>query len=153
MRNFVISLLAFLSITSIEALEVEDSKAIHQIIEDISKAWNDFEGQGFANDYASDADFVNIFGMTFAGKKEIEERHVKILQGLLKGSLFEVVDIKFREPKAEVVIAHVHWKVTGIQKSENIPSHETWTGIFTHLFVKNNGKWEIAASQNTLISK
>lgn len=152
MKHFIFSLVLF-SFASVSALEVEDSKAIYHIIEEISSAWNDFEGQGFANDYASDAAFVNIFGVMFNGKKEIEERHVKILQNFLKGSFFEVIDIKLREPKPDVVIAHVQWKVTGIPKSDKSPLHDTWNGIFTHLLIKNEGKWEIAASQNTLISK
>ena len=111
-------------------------------------AWNHSEGKGSGDYYAQDADFVNIFGTAFSGKQEIEARHVKIHETFLKGSIFEVVETKIREAKPEVVIAQVYWNVTNIQK----PGGETMKGIFTHTFVKNNSSWEIASTQNTLIS-
>ncbi|MBS0629506.1 MAG: SgcJ/EcaC family oxidoreductase [Verrucomicrobia bacterium] len=137
-----------LSFSSLFALGTTDRQAIDQIVEHFTHAWNDCEGHGSADYYAEDADFVNIFGMAFAGKEEIESRHVQIHETFLKGSLFEVVETKVREAKPEVVIAQVYWKVSNIQK----PVAETMNGIFTHTFVKNNGIWEIAATQNTLIS-
>lgn len=57
---------------------------------------------------------MNIFGAAFVGKQEIESRHIKIHETFLKGSLFEVIDLKLREAKPDVVIAHVYWKVTNI---------------------------------------
>src|SRR5262249_46553293 len=132
-------LLIFASISSsIVALDTNDNQAIHHIIENFANTWNDHEGQGFADYYTQDAYFVNIFGMTFVGKQEIEERHTKILESILKGSTFEVTDIKFREAKPDVVIALVYWKVSNIQK----PGNETLKGIFTHVILKNQENWE-----------
>jgi len=87
-------------------------------------------------------------GQLFLEKQEIETRHVKIHETFLKGSTFEVIETKVREAKPEVAITQVYWKVTNIQK----PGAETMKGIFTHTFVKINGIWEIAATQNTLIA-
>ncbi len=142
------SLFFILSCTSLFALDISDQNEIDKSIEHFTHAWNDCEGKGSGDYYAQDADFVNIFGTAFAGKQEIENRHMKIHETFLKGSIFEVVETKVREAKPEVVIAQVYWKVTNIQK----PGAETMKGIFTHTFVKNNGLWEIAATQNTLIS-
>jgi uncharacterized protein (TIGR02246 family) len=142
------SLFFILSFTSLFALNTNDRNAIDKIVEHFTHAWNDSEGKGSGDYYAQDADFVNIFGTAFAGKQEIETRHVKIHETFLKGSIFEVTETKVREAKPEVVIAQVYWKVTHIQKS----GAETMKGIFTHTFVKNNGTWEIASTQNTLIS-
>ncbi len=148
--------LTFLIILSIAsplfALDKTDQKAINQIIDNFATAWNYHGGQGFADYYAEDADFVNIFGMTFVGKQEIEKRHIKILETIFKGSTFEATDVKLREVKPDVVIAHLHWKVTNIQKPVKDTLNETMKGIFTFVFLKNQGKWEIAASQNTTIS-
>ena len=85
---------------------------------------------------------MNIFGTAFSGKQEIEIRHVKIHEAFLRDSIFEVLDKKVREAKADVVISHVYWKVTNIQK----PGPETMKGIFSHTFIKNNGIWEITAT-------
>jgi uncharacterized protein (TIGR02246 family) len=137
-----------LTFTSLLALDIRDRNEIDKIVEHFTHAWNDCEGKGSGDYYAQDADFVNIFGTVFSGKQEIEIRHMKIHETFLKGSIFEVIETKAREAKPDVVIALVYWKVTNIQK----PGAETMKGIFTHIFVKNNGAWEIAATQNTLIS-
>lgn len=138
--------------TSMFALENNDYKAINKIIDHFSVAWNHQQGQGFADYYTQDADFVNIFGMTFAGKQEIEVRHIKILESILKGSIFEVINVRLREAKPDLVIAHVNWKVSNIQEPGKEPLKETIKGVFTHVFLKNQDKWEIVATQNTLIS-
>lgn len=146
-------LLIILSTTSsIFALDTIDHQTINQIVEHFTNAWNYHEGQGSADYYEQDADFVNIFGMAFAGKQEIETRHIKIHESFLKGSKFEVTDLRLREAKPGVVIAHVYWKVSNIQKPGKDPLSETMEGIFTHVFLKNHDKWEITATQNTTIS-
>ena len=138
--------------SSIFALDTNDHKMINQIIEHFTDAWNDHAGQGSADYYTQDADFVNIFGMAFAGKQEIEERHIKIHESFLKGSIFEVTDLRLREAKPDVVIAHVYWKVSNIQKPGKDSLNEAIKGIFTHVFLKNQDKWEITATQNTLMA-
>ena len=137
-----------LSFTSLFSLDTNDRNEIDKIIEHFAHVWNDCEGKGSADYYAQDADFVNIFGMAFSGKEEIETRHVKIHETFLKGSIFEVIGTKVREAKPEVILAQVYWKVSNIQKT----GAETMKGIFTHVIVKNDGIWEIASTQNTLIS-
>lgn len=138
--------------SSVSALDTSDHKAINQIIEHFTNAWNDHAGQGSADYYSQDADFVNIFGMAFSGKQEIEERHVKIHESFLKGSVFEVIDLRLREAKPGVVIAHVYWKVSNIQKPGKDPLNEIMKGVFTHVFLKNQDGWEITATQNTVLS-
>lgn len=138
--------------SSLSALDTNDHKTINQMIEHFTNAWNDYEGQGSGDYYSQDADFINIFGMAFAGKQEIEERHIKIHESFLKGSIFEVTDLRLREAKPGVVIAQVYWKVSNIQKPGKDPHNEIMRGIFTHVFLKNQDKWEITATQNTLIS-
>lgn len=142
------SLFFLLSFPSIFALDTWDRNEIEKIIDHFTHAWNACEGKGSGDFYAEDADFVNIFGVAFSGKQEIEARHVKIHEAFLKGTLFEVIQTKVREATPEVVIAHVYWKVTHTQK----PAADSMKGIFTHTFVKVNGRWEITATQNTLIS-
>jgi len=139
-----LSLFFVLSFTSLFALDTSDRMAIDKIVEHLTHAWNECEGKGFADYYTQDADFVNIFGTAFVGKQEIENRHVKILATIFKGSQFEVLETRLREVKPDVVIGQVYWEVTNAPKPMR--------GIFTHTFVKNNGDWEITSTQNTLIS-
>lgn len=149
MKGLLFVALCCFWLTSGFALEKEDAEAIAKTVNEMTDSWNDRAGEGFADYYTQDADFVNIFGMVFSGKREIEDRHLEILKTFLKGSIFEVVDLKMHEVKPDLVITHVYWRVSNIPKGGHLK--EVLQGVFTHTFVKNEGAWEIAASQNTLI--
>jgi uncharacterized protein (TIGR02246 family) len=139
-------------LTSLFALDPSDQASITRVLLEMANAWNTQEGYGFADGYAEDADFINIYAMHFSGKKEIEERHVKILQTFMKGSKFEVMDVKLREIQPGVVVALEHWKVAGFHSpnSDMNGPGEVRQGTFTHVFLKKVNQWEIVASQNTL---
>ena len=145
-------LLSLLTASSVFALDTEDRNSIHKVVDHFTTAWNQHEGKGSADYYSEDADFVNIFGMTFSGKKEIESRHVKIHETFLKGTVFAVIDLKIREIKPDVAIVQVYWIVNGIQKP-GAQSKETMKGVFTHAFIKHNDQWEITSTQNTMIKE
>ncbi len=133
------------------ALDTTDRNDINSIVAHFTDAWNLHGGKGSADYYATDADFINIFGSAFSGKQEIEDRHIKIHETFLKGSKFEVTELKLREAKPGLVIAQVYWNVTDIQKN-GPESKDTMKGVFTHTIVKNNSKWEVVSTQNTLIA-
>ena len=142
-------------LNSLSALEPADQTAIQGIIQEFTNSWNDQAGKGFADAFTEDADFVNVFGMVFKGKTEIEDRHVKILQTFQKDSKLEIVESRLREVTPGLVIAVVHWKLDGFRtpKSDiNLPG-EMREGIFTHVFILADNSWKITACQNTLISK
>lgn len=154
MKKYIMfSLIVLLSVSSsVFALNSKDKETINHIVDHFTNVWNAPEGRGFADYYAHDADFVNLFGTAFSGKQEIEARHIKILETFLKGSTFEVTDLRLREAAPDIVIVHVYWKVSNIQVPGKDPLNETMKGIFTHVFLRNNNdNWEIIASQNTTI--
>ncbi len=105
--SFLISMSA-----SLLALDSKDNLEIQHIVDHFTHVWNDCDGHGSADFYSQEADFVNIFGMAFSGKEEIESRHVAIHETFLKNSIFEVLHLKIREAKPDVAIVHVNWKVS-----------------------------------------
>jgi uncharacterized protein (TIGR02246 family) len=117
------------------------------VISDYTYSWNERGCKGFAEGFTQDADFINIFGMKFSGKEEIELRHMHILQTFLKDSKMQILKTDLREAQKGLVIATVYWRVKGFTAGEAIRD-----GIFTQVFVQQGEKWEITASQNTLIS-
>lgn len=136
----------FILITgSVFALEESDRQEIENVISAYTVAWNQNNCIGFADGFTEDADFVNIFGMYFSGREEIEKRHQDILKNFLKGSTFEVTGIQLREAQPGLVIAIVLWNVKGFGNAETVKK-----GIFTQVFIKTNNGWAITASQNTL---
>lgn len=149
----VVALLALMNVAF--ALEPADQDAIHTVIQTYTHAWNALGCKGFADGFTEDADFVNIFGMKFTGKEEIEERHVKILQTFFKGSKLEILATQLREVQPSFVIATVPWRLHGFRApgSDNTLPGEVRDGIFTQVFIKSKDTWKITASQNTLVGK
>ncbi len=143
--------LFLISLNFASALEQADRLAIQEIIKDYADSWNLHGGRNFAKGFTDDADFVNVFGMYFSGKEEIEHRHVQILQTFMKGSVLEILDTKLREIQPGVVIGIIRWRLEGYRNPycETNKPPETREGIFTHVFVNIDKKWKIAASQNT----
>ena len=131
------------------ALDISDTEAINRIIQHFSYVWNNQNGHGIADNYAQDATFVSHIGMFVTGRDEIEIKH-QLLQNLLIGSIFEVSDMHLREIQPGVVIAHVFWNVSNIQGQGKAYFSENMKGIFTHVFLKKDEKWEIITSQNTI---
>jgi uncharacterized protein (TIGR02246 family) len=131
-------------VNALWAIEETDRQAIEGIVAGYTQSWNQRKGHGFGDGFAEDADFVNIFGMHFAGRSEIERRHMQILETIFKGSQLEITSCTLREAQPGVVIALVRWKLAS-------SSSTVKQGIFTQLFLQSDGQWQIAASQNTLI--
>lgn len=141
--------------SSLFALGQTDQAAIERVIQDYTESWNLHEGKGFGKDFTEDADFVNIFGMKFTGKAEIENRHVKILQTFYKGSNLQIVKTELREVQPDLIIANVYWRLKGYRNPgpDATSPGEIRDGIFTQVFVRTGKKWAITASQNTMSPK
>ena len=149
MKHLFFALSALLT-TSLFALESNDERAIRSCIEKYAHAWNEPDSHGFADDFTENADFVNIFGMHYAGKEKIQQRHNTILETFLKGTKFGTSSIELREEQTGLVIATVHWTLDGyVQRDPKSPNIKQ--GIFSHVFVNRDGEWKICATQNTLM--
>lgn len=143
----LISCCCMIFLSALNGLTIEEEQSLQKVINLYVKAWNQQQGRGFSNDFSEEADFVNLFGEHFSGKADIEKRHIEILQTFLKGSVLEITHTHFREVYPGLVIAHVYWQLFLEKMSVNDP----WKGLFTQVFIYSNNKWEITASQNTLI--
>jgi uncharacterized protein (TIGR02246 family) len=152
-KKWICALFFVFSIHSVFALQDAHQQAIQDVISGYTDAWNLNEGIGFADGFTDDADFVNIYGMHFSGKAEIESRHQQILQTFLKGTTLEIISTELREVNPGLVIALVRWRVAGFGKSsiKMIGVEKILEGIFTQVFINTGDQWLITASQNTLV--
>lgn len=143
-KCFFIICVALITAANCFAMETADELAIQKVVENYVHAWNANGGKGFADDFTDDASFVNIFGMVFNGREEIEVRHVKILETIFKNSTLRTSQLQLREISPGVVVALVKWKLSEANEKSR-------AGIFTQVFVQSGSAWKIAASQNTVI--
>ncbi len=123
----------------------KDEAMIRANIEQMAKGWK--SGAEFAKPFAEDSDYVVINGMHVKGRAANAKSHQQIFDTIYKDSRLAatVKQIRFLRPDVAVVHgeSNLTYKINGEEKKGN--------GIVTLVMTKENGKWEIAAFQNTAI--
>ena len=126
-----------------------DEKALHEMVYQLEAAWNAADGQGFAEAFAEDADFIHILGGYYKGRAAIEAGHRMIFGTIYKGSTvrFSVERIRLLRPDVAVVSLRQYLQFReggGASELEARP---------TIIAEKRDGKWQIAHMQNTRITE
>lgn len=126
-----------------------DEAAIRANVEQIAKGWNMKSAAEFAKPFAEDSDYVVSNGYHIksmvANVKEIQV----VFETREKHSIVSntVEQIRFLRP--DVAVIHV----LGARKVVQGDSTQEVKGRITMVMVKNKGKWEIVAFQNTPIQE
>lgn len=111
------------------------------------QAWNQHDAHAYAALFADDGDVVNVVAWWWKGRAEIENNLTRMFANIFRESTltFTQVEVRFLTP--EIAIAHARWKMTGAHMPPGLP--EPREGLQTLTVQKRNGKWLIAAFQNT----
>jgi uncharacterized protein (TIGR02246 family) len=101
MRTLAYTLVAVVAVTSaacsrsgppadapaaVPGAPVEAAVVASDVLHRLDDAWNAADAARFAAEFADDADLVNIFGVHFSGRAEIERRIRTIFDTIYKGS-------------------------------------------------------------------
>lgn len=124
----------------------QEIKLIKQLVYDVGGYPKDPEG--FSQLFTQHAVIVNAAGIRVNGKDEIYELMKKATKSFL-GNVFirnEVVNVTFLRSDVAVVsgIQHIFTEQDDLLEEDD-------KGSLTLVMVKEQGKWQIAAEQNTLI--
>jgi len=128
-----------------------DAKSqVANVIAALSDSWNRHDMSTYAAQFTEDADFVNVIVMHWRGRPEIETRHADVHRTIFRNSTLRTQDYSLRLLKSGVVLAHIRWEMTGHESPPGAPfSAEARHGVITGVFVEEEGRWLIAAFQNT----
>jgi len=126
-----------------------DEQALSQIVAKLEEAWNAGDSAAFASYFTDDATFIHIFGGQLDGRTAIQAIHRQIFDTIYKGNRnhYTLQRIRFLRPDVTMVFVHAHLKF-----NEGGEPHEILTRP-TLVVVKENGKCQAAAFQNTRISE
>ncbi len=119
------------------------------LVDEIEAAWNSHDMSRFAACFAADADFVNVAGAWWHGRKEIEERHAASHAGRFKNSTMSLELAAFKEVGPEIGVMHVRWQLDGHGESGPRRTTETRRGIWSWTVSRHDGELEIVSSHNT----
>ncbi len=126
-----------------------DEKLLHQLVYQIEAAWNAADGQGFAEAFAEDADFIHILGGYYAGRPAIEAGHRMIFGTIYKGSTvrYSVEKIRFVRPDVAIVFLRQYLQFYEGGAPSELEARPTMVAE------KRDGKWQIVHLQNTRITE
>jgi uncharacterized protein (TIGR02246 family) len=132
-------------------------------VSQFAEAWNQHDLDAFGDLFAVDADFVNVTGQLWKGRKEIQRRHAythgTIPQEAVPEALpanyaifksttyqFDRIDVRLAGPN--LAIAHGAWTMGGDARTS-----ELRRGMMTFTLTRDGDKWLYQAVQNTEINR
>jgi uncharacterized protein (TIGR02246 family) len=155
LRNFTILIFVLLvaAVASVNiyaqktANTTKDEAAIRGIVEQMVKGWSMKSGAEFAKPFAEDSHYVVINGFHIKGRAANAASHQQIFDTIFKNTslMLTVEQIRFVRP--DVAIVHVSGSRKPTKQADS--STPIVNARITMVMVKNDGKWEIAAFQNT----
>jgi len=148
LRCTMILLTAALARPVLRAGQSPDETEIRKVELGLQEAWNHHDMKAWANLFAEDADFVNVAGWWWKGRAEIKKKHTEIHAYIFRDSTLTIDEVDTRFLTPEVAIVHSLWSLTGNRNPDGSDGQPR-NGIFTQVLQKLNGKWLIAAAQNT----
>ena len=135
-------------VASSAATQSADDRAIRELVTRWQETWNAHDMKGMGRLLAEDADFVNVAGLHWKGKAQIEAEHATRHQTNLKNSLWETRDTKVQLLSQNFALVHINWRISGDTDFDGTP-RQPREGIFSWLVTKRDGRWLIRAVQNT----
>jgi uncharacterized protein (TIGR02246 family) len=136
---------AFLCIVSTSVLAADD-QAIKDRIQSFQDAWNKHDVKAMAGVFTDDGTLVNPFAVTAHGRDEISKVFTDEHEHAFKATTYTSSDIAIQSITSDVAVVDSTGNITGIQAPDgsataDFPHHVTW------VFVKQDGKWMVAAAR------
>lgn len=123
-----------------------DEDAIRDLIDQQEKGWAAGDPEAYAGVFTPDADYVTFLGSHYRGREAIAASCAPLFRKLLKGSRLhiEISRVRFLTPD----VALVHANATVVKRRARRRKRRN-TRVNTSVAVRIDGRWRLAASQNT----
>ena len=125
-----------------------DDQAIREVVRRWDGAWNAHDMKAMGRLLAENADFVNIAGLHWKGRSQIELEHAERHKTNLKDSVSVTRHVEVQILSPAIALVHIDWGMTGDRDFDGTPRSPR-EGIFTWVMEKKDGEWLIRAAQNT----
>lgn len=127
---------------------------IEALVHRLEDAWNAGDAAAWVQDCLDDADFINIRGEILPGRTASETRHAFMFAGPFRGSRLAISIRSRKLLSPDVALVDTDCRLTGAPRMPPgvLP---TEAGLLLtrmkQVLVRRDGRWWIAASQNTAV--
>jgi uncharacterized protein (TIGR02246 family) len=121
-----------------------DEDAIRKLVDRQMQAWAAGDPEAYASVFTSDADYVTFLGSHYQGRTAIAASYVPLFKKLLKGSRLdiEITQLRFLTPDVALILADA-----AVHRARR--RNRRAARVNTSIAVRHDGRWQLAASQNT----
>ena len=122
-------------------------QAIHTVLERFTEAWNTHDAKAYADLFAANADFTNVFGQTFNGNEAIEAQHATIFATMFKDSRITSMHSSVRLIDQIFAAVDVVWTMSGAVDMKG----NSWAerkGLMNLIMKFENDAWSILVMHN-----
>lgn len=132
------------------ALAYEDARSAREaeilgVVDGLTEAWREGDGEASADAFSEDADFTVWFGMSLKGKEQIAWGHQLIFDSFYADTVFELDTKQVRFLGDDVAIVHLQGSV--VAPGQELPAEPD--AVPLAVLERSGGAWKIVAFQNT----
>jgi uncharacterized protein (TIGR02246 family) len=155
MKTFVLSVAALLAISRgfAQVPAAADEAAIRKVVQQMTTNFIDHKFSDMATYTTPDVSWVNIVGMWWRGRPQVQTAHQQIFDRMFKGVPFKQGDVTIRAITPDVALVNVYYEVGAFYPPDGVNRGTNKMGddrnLLTLVMVKKQGKWLLTAGHNT----
>lgn len=121
--------------------------AIEARVAALAAAWNRHDAAAFAEGFAEDVDFTNVFGLLTQGRAAITASHAAIFKGMFSNSTLTIAETRIRFIRDDVAAIDARWEMTGARDPQGNPWPKRH-GLMSMIATQANGAWWFSVFHN-----
>jgi len=127
---------------------VKEAAAAKAVAAHFVDDWNSHDMKSFAELFTENADFVNVIGLWWRGRPEIQKQHEALHSTRMRNSHLAATETAVSVLRPGVAVVHVRWELIGDTGIDGVtlPPRQ---GILSLVTIRTGRKWQIASAQNT----
>ena len=114
-----------------------------------TEAWNRRDAGRIAGLFDEDAEFVNVTGLWWHSREDIEKAHAYGLRTIFKDSTLALVRTKVKYLTENIAVVQAKMKLSGQTPVSGVAEPGERKTIFTFVAHQSGGQWRCASAQNT----
>ena len=150
MKTILLTISLFLFSCILFAQNKTDEQAIKNQMTAFFTSWNNHNFNDMKNYTTDDVDWVNVVGMWWKGRKEVQFAHEDYHKTMFKNIPLEQKQSTIRFITPDVAVVHMVSYYGEFTTPDGRKSGNT-DDMATLVFVKKNGKWLITAGENVTV--
>lgn len=125
---------------------LDKPEAIPQVF---TEAWNNRDARKLASLFDEDAEFINVVGLWWHNRVDIEKAHAYGLNTIFNQSTLTLIRAKVKYLAKDIAVVQAKMKLSGQTPTSGVIHPGIRKNIFTFVVHEQGGIWSCASAQNT----